>query len=59
MLRIDKQKTLELYMQEINEMAELMDWVDALSPGDVVRRVCSILERYPELITKREDDQQK
>lgn len=33
MFRIDKQKTLELYMQEINEMAELMDWVDSFTPG--------------------------
>jgi len=59
MFRIDKQKTLELYMQEINEMAELMDWVDSFTPGDTVRRICSILERNPDLITKREDDQQK
>ncbi len=59
MLKIDKKKTLDLYMQEINEMAELMDWVDSFTPGDTVRRICSILDRNPDLITKREDDQQK
>lgn len=59
MIKINKERLLEIYTKEINEMAELMDWVDSFTPGDTVRRICSILERYPELITKREDDQQK
>ena len=43
-----KQDIYELYMKEINDIAEECEWVTCLSPRDVVKILLRVVEKYTE-----------
>ena len=45
-MKINKQKLYELYMNEVEELCEVCDWVTHVGPEDIVHMICHIIERH-------------
>jgi hypothetical protein len=49
-MKINKQELYNLYMQQVEEIAEVCDWVTHFGPEEIVNMIANIIEKHPELI---------
>lgn len=49
-MKIKKQELFDLYMKEVNDIAEECDWVTHIGPEEIVNIIANILEKNPYLI---------
>ena len=50
-IKIDYDKTYELYMKWVDQVSEDLDWKTHFGPEEIVGAIVRILENNPQLIT--------
>ena len=53
MIKIDKEKLFELYMKEVDRIADECDWKTRFGPHEIIIMIGSIIEQNQELIIER------
>lgn len=48
-MKINREKLFELYMTEVNEIAEKCDWKSTFGPKEIVGMISRIIEENPEV----------
>lgn len=48
-MKINREKLFELYMAEVNEIAEKCDWKSTFGPEEIVGMISTIIENHPEV----------
>lgn len=49
-MKVDQEKLYKLYMEEVDRITEICDWVTHFGPKEIVAMISNIIEKNPDLI---------
>ena len=49
-MKINREKLYELYMKEVENLAEVCDWVTYVGPQEIVHMIARVIEKNPDVI---------
>lgn len=51
-MKINREKLLSLYLEEVERISDLYDWKTHFEPPEIIEIICNILEDEDIIITK-------
>lgn len=54
-MKIDKQKLLDIYLKEVNNIFEVCDWKTHLTPKEIVDILSELIEKNPTIIDRSDE----
>lgn len=54
MISIKKDQLYNLYMKEVNEICEVLDWKTQFGPEEIVNIIANIIENNPQIIVNND-----
>jgi hypothetical protein len=55
-IKIDQEKLYKLYMEEVDYVSDICDWVTHFGPKEIVQMIALVIERNPDIIKTKDEN---